>query len=196
MTGERSTLGDDAGLTMIELVFYMVLLSVVLLIAGGMLVSSLTTQRDVGSLTSAASVGQLVASNVEMGIRNASTLRAESPTALGQLLRSRSVTATGTGVSTWQCRAWYLAGGGNFYTTQSTSGMVAAPSSSADLAAWTLLAQGVSVPTGTSQAFTGSDGQVNLAIQVAAGNARPILISTTIASRPQANTGTVPTTCF
>ncbi|CAN5138831.1 hypothetical protein BH09ACT3_BH09ACT3_06750 [soil metagenome] len=187
---------DERGVTLVETMIYALLSVVVLSVAGSMLITSLDTQRDVSSITEAASVGQVISTDVANGIRNSSAFQVETPTALGQTLRSRSVSVTSAGVTEWRCQAWYLAASGTFYATSSTAGAVPQPTAAADLAGWRLLGESIAVPAGAGQAFTGSGGQLVLAIEVGAGTAKPTLINTTIAARPQSNTGTVPTTCF
>jgi type II secretory pathway pseudopilin PulG len=187
---------SEAGLTMVELLVYMILSVVVLGIGGNVLISSLQAQRDMSNLADSTSLSQLVTSSVRSGIRNSSAFEVATPTALGQLVRSRSVTTTSAGVSTWACRAWYLTASGTFYQKTSTTGTIAAPTVIGDLSTWQMVTSGLSVPTGTSQAFTGSAGQVDLAIQVTNGSTKAVLSKTTIVARPQANTLTVPTTCF
>lgn len=185
----------DAGMTLVELLVYSLLLVVVLTIAGGIIINALTSQQTVSAITSAASAGQLVSASVEQGIRNASAFKVETPTALGQLLRSRNVQVSGAGVSSWQCTAWFRTAAGDFYT-KSGSSVIAPPAAAADLSTWVLIATGVGLPTGTAQAFTGTSSQLSLAVSVSTGDASPVLISTTIVSRPQTDTGTAPTSCF
>ncbi|TAL42149.1 MAG: hypothetical protein EPN91_09055 [Salinibacterium sp.] len=186
----------EAGMSLVELLVYMILSVVVLGIAGNILISSITAQRDLTNLADSTSISQLVTSSVRSGIRNASAFQVDAPTTLGQLVRSRSVSTTTAGVSTWKCRAWYLTNSGTFYQKTSTSGMIAAPTVIGDLASWQMITTGVTKPSGTTQAFTGSAGQVDLAIQVTNGSTKAVLSKTTILKRPQANTLTVPTTCF
>ena len=182
-------------MTLVELLVYSLLLVVVLTVAGGIIINALTSQQTVSAVTSAASAGQLVSASVEQGIRNASAFKVETPTAFGQLLRSRTVRVTDAGVSTWQCTAWFRKANGDFYAKTSSS-IIAVPAVAADLATWTLVATGVGLPSGTAQAFTGTSSQLSLAVSVNAGDAKPVLISTTIVSRPQTDTGTAPTSCF
>jgi Tfp pilus assembly protein PilV len=185
----------ESGMTLVELLIYSLLLVVVLVVAGGIMISSLQSQQTVSTVSSAASTGQLVSTNVSQGIRNASAFQVSTPTGLGDLLRSRTVSVTSAGVATWQCQAWFRTSGGRFYI-KSASSAVAAPAVEADLATWTLIAEGVELPPGASQAFNASSGQLTLAVSVTADDAAPVLISTTIVSRPQTDTGTAPTTCF
>jgi hypothetical protein len=186
----------EAGLSMVELLIYIMLSVVVLGIGGNVLISSIQAQRDMSNLADSTSISQLVTSSVRSGIRNSSAFQVATPTALGQLVRSRSVSTTSAGVSTWSCRAWYLTASGTFYQKTSTTGLIAAPTIASDLSTWQMITTGVTVPTGTSQAFTGSSGQIDMTIQVTNGATKAVLSKTTILARPQANTLTVPTTCF
>lgn len=186
----------DAGMSLVELLIYSLLLVTVLAVAGGIIMNSLSTQQTVTTVTSATSAGQLVSASVEQGIRNASAFQVATPTAFGQLLRSRTVRVTPAGVSTWQCQAWFRTATGDFYARVSPSSAIPAPTTAADLTTWTLVSKGVNLPSGVTQAFTGSSGQLTLAVSVDPGDADSVLISTTIVSRPQNDTGTAPTTCF
>lgn len=185
----------DAGMSLVELLIYSLLLVTILVIAGAIIMNSLTTQQTVTTVTSATSAGQLVSSSVEQGIRNASSFQVATPTAFGQALRSRTVRVTQAGVSTWQCQAWFRTSGGDFYTRVGNA-TIAVPATAGDLTSWTLISRGVNLPAGVTQAFTGSSGQLTLAVSVDPGDADSVLISTTIVSRPQTDTGTAPTTCF
>lgn len=185
----------ESGMTLVELLIYSMLLVVILTIAGGIMINSLQSQQTVSTVSSAASTGQLVSTSVSQGIRNASAFEAAAPTSLGQLLRSRTVSVTNAGVATWQCQAWFRTSDGDLYT-KSAATLIAAPTTVTDLTTWTLIAEGVGLPSGVPQAFSASSGQLALAVSVAAGDAAPVLISTTIVSRPQTDTETAPTTCF
>jgi hypothetical protein len=182
-------------MTLVELLIYSLLLVVILGIAGSIIISTISSQRTVQTVGSAASAGQLVSGSVEVGIRNASAFQVAAPTALGQLLRSRTLDITDAGVSTWTCRAWFRTAGGDFYT-KNANAIIPAPAVAADLSTWRLITSGVGLPTGTAQAFTASGSQLAIALSIAAASAKPVLIKTTILSQTQTDTGTAPTTCF
>lgn len=186
---------SEAGMTLVELLVYSLLLVVILAIGGSIIISTIGSQQTVSSIGSAASQGQLVSSSVEVGIRNASAFQASAPTAFGQLLRSRTVDVTTAGASTWGCRAWFRTADGDFFM-KTASAVIPQPTTDADLATWTLISSGVDLPVGASQAFTASSNQLALALSIDTGEAKPVLIKTTVLSRPQTDTGTAPTTCF
>lgn len=62
---------DDDGVTLIELIVYVVITSVLLLAMTAILSNSLTTQRNVTSVSDATNRGQVMTSTVERAMRNA-----------------------------------------------------------------------------------------------------------------------------
>lgn len=62
---------DDSGLTLVEIVIYMTLAVVVGTIVVSMLIGTLKGQDQVTSTTQATTKGQLVATTIEMAVRNA-----------------------------------------------------------------------------------------------------------------------------
>jgi prepilin-type N-terminal cleavage/methylation domain-containing protein len=187
----------DRGLTLIELIITVALLTLVITVTGTILVSALKVQAGVNALGSASNGAQLVARSLQRGIGNASAFKAEAPTADGQLLRARVVSVTAAGTPTWRCVAWYWsATAKTVRTTSSTAGLVAAPTA-ASLATWSVLATHAQLPTGTMQPFTGAGTQLLLRLAVGGASAtRPVLVATTVAAGPQSDSTTAPTTCF
>jgi type II secretory pathway pseudopilin PulG len=189
----------EAGFTLIELIIYAGLFAVVLAIVGGILLSGNAVQKSVGALTTGTNLGNLIVGSLEQGVRNSSSFKAETVTAYGQLLRSRSALAQSNGTVVWTCQAWYYsATNQSFYTKSSTTGLVAAPTPTAapDLSTWALYGSGVQLPSGIVQPFTASTGQLAVDFQIAAGNRSPVRIDTTITPRVQSDTTTAPTPCF
>ena len=191
----RST---EAGMTLIELLVYMVLAVVVLLVVGGLLINSLSSERTVRNATQATNAGQLVAQSVAQGVRNASALKITVPSSGTELLTVR--TASLTSPLTWSCQAWFF-GGGEVRTTRSSSLITSTP---AAIATWTLLGTGMQrVSTGT--VFTpipavNSRG-VTLNLDVSTVNGQPVRISTSSTSLqplpvPVPVTGLVGSPCF
>jgi hypothetical protein len=198
MTGLRvSGQGSDRGLTLIELIITVALTTMVITVTGTILVSALKVQAGVGALGSASNGAQLVARSLQRGIGNASAIKAEVPTADGQLLRARVAVAGAGGAVAWQCVAWYWsATARTVRTTSSPTGAVAAPTA-ATLPSWSLLAHQVQLPSGSTQPFTTAGTQLQLRLTVGGASAtRPILVATTVAAGPQSDSSTAPTTCF
>ncbi|MFE4725373.1 hypothetical protein [Microbacterium sp. NPDC056736] len=66
---------SDAGVTMIELIIYVVVVSLLLIAVATMLLNSWRTQEDVLTASQATNRGQLVSSTIERAVRNALALR-------------------------------------------------------------------------------------------------------------------------
>lgn len=188
---------EDAGFTLVELLVASALTVLVLLVTGTIMTQSLRVQATVQSLGDASNGAQLVVRSLQRGLGNASAFKAEAPTAAGQLLRARTAVPAASGAPTWRCVAWYWSStAGTLRTTSSTTGAVPVPTNTA-LASWARLATQVSLPSGTTQPFTASGSQLQLRIGVGAGTgARPVLVSTTVATAPQSDSTTAPATCF
>lgn len=171
----------EGGFSLIELMVYSLLLIIVISVVGGILINSLTVSRDVRSNTQAATLGQLVATSVDTGIRQASWISLTN-TGSNQFLTAR--TTTGGATIGWQCQAWYFnaSGTGSLYTKTSTTA-IAAPGSTTG---WTLLGTGIAAPSG-GKVFTTSGKGIQLQLQLAVGSGRPaILIQSTTQSRQSA----------
>lgn len=192
--GQRRDAGE-AGFTLVELLVYMVLAVIVLLIVGGVLINSLTSQRTVRDATQASSTGQLVAKSVGHGVRNASDIWQSAPGVVPEILMVRTVGTDAT--PNWFCQAWSY-DSGEIRTSRSTGAILTGQTSST-VQSWTLLAEGVEpvVVSAVAQPIFGVAGrQVTLNLDVSTGEGQPVLISTTSTSRqPVSVTGVVPT-CF
>jgi len=180
---------SEAGLSLIEVLIYMVLAVVVLIIVGGLLIASLTSERKVRDSTQASNTGQLVARSVGEGVRNARAIKITSPSGGGQLLMVR--TASVTTSQTWLCQAWYFGGGilGEV-RTRTTSPASAIPSLPADIATWTLLGTGINPVSGgavvTALPITDppimNPRSIQLTFDVTAGTGKPVRINTAATS--------------
>ena len=169
-------------MTLVELLVYSLLLVLVLSIVGGMLASTTTTSKTVGSITQATTAGQLVADSVESGIRNSSDFQLTTPVGTDQLLVAR--TAQGGATLTWTCAAWYYsaAGVGNIYYTTSSTAIPADPTAT-DLAGWTLLDTGISPLSGTDIFTETGTQQLSLGFNATAGSNPPVAITSSAVSR-------------
>lgn len=193
---------QDAGLTLVELIIYSLLLSVIVAIAGGMLISSITTQRDVSRITTATSDGQVVASSIEAGIRNAGGSApftiASSP--LGPVLKTRTATVTASGTVTWTCRAWlHTTADGKIWTRRSETAAVPTPTDAAGLAGWSLLASGVTPASGHGAVFQSAGvfgaPALRIVFDIAGEGTAPVRIDSEIAVLQTPTTGGGPTSC-
>ncbi|MDJ0325036.1 hypothetical protein QMG61_14820 [Cryobacterium sp. PH31-AA6] len=185
-------------MTLIELLVYMVLAVVVLLIVGGLLINSLTTQRTVRNATQASNAGQLVAQSVAQGVRNASALKVTAPIFGGELLTV--LTASMTTPQTWSCQAWYF--GSGEVRTKTSSTLI--PTTAASVANWTLLGTGMQSVSGGA-VFTSTPlvnpRSVILNLDVSTVNGKPVRINSSSTSLqplpvPVPVTGLVGLPCF
>ncbi|MEV7971876.1 hypothetical protein [Cellulomonas sp. NPDC089187] len=97
----------DAGLSLAELLVYMVLSGIVLAIVGTLLVTTLVTQRDVRAQATASSAAQVVLTDMENALRNAVSVRTPSSFD-GNLLVVKTRIADSDADSSFTCRGWYL----------------------------------------------------------------------------------------
>ncbi|TXN30307.1 prepilin-type N-terminal cleavage/methylation domain-containing protein [Lacisediminihabitans profunda] len=197
MTQKRGASGGgDAGFTLVELIISMLLSLVVLLIAGGVLVSGLSTQQTVKSVTSAATVAQQIVRSVQSGVRNASAVTVISNTTTGTQLLIARVIGSDPASTASSCQAWYYtpANGGAVYTKRTTPASVITLPSGGPQGVWTLLGVGVSPIAVTGNVFTAPAGsRVDLTFNVAA-DSHPYVKITTTTYTPQ--TPTVSSPCF
>lgn len=188
----KAALQDDAGFSLAELGVYSVLSVVILLICSTIFIGSTTTRAQVVNLTTATSVGQLIANSVAEGAHNAAGapgssgdqrlgVKAEEMTAEGQLLRARVAVGASDGTVIWQCQAWFYSTTTKaIYVATNPTTMVVDPVSfsiinsihtaSAGTDHWTLLGDGIELydpdqPEAHPQVF-GSDGTTGGLAQV------------------------------
>jgi type II secretory pathway pseudopilin PulG len=189
----------DNGFTLVELLVFSFFSVIILIIAGGILISSLNVERETRGLAETANLGQLVSRTVEEGARNASDIRAEPLTAAGQLLRARVAVGTTGGSVTWECQSWYYsAATTGFYWATSNTGSIPAPASESALHAspWLFLGDGLH-PDDETGTFFGSDGSnVTLRFRVSSDDVDLVLIPNTVVKRQSATGGVGPATCF
>jgi type II secretory pathway pseudopilin PulG len=187
--------GSDIGFTLIELLLYSVLMIVVLVIVGGLLINSLSTERTVREASQSANVGQLVATSVGHGIRGATDVWHNAPGTDPELLMTR--TTGPTSGQPWICQAWAYSGGDIRVTTSSSA--IAAGQTPDSIRGWTLLAAGAQpVIAGGAPlpVFTVSGRRVDVNVNVSDGGSKPVLIHTSSVPRlPAAAPGDAPT-CF
>lgn len=174
--------GDDAGVTLTELLIACAIVPIVLAAAGALVVSSLRTDASVTDTTKAASTTQLVSASITTAARQADWMSV-SNSGTGQLLQMRSASAATT--LSWTCRAWWI-DGGRLYQKDSPS-RITAPG--ANTTGWSLVASGVAA-NGTAPMFVYSAGSLAVNFTVSAGSQKPILVSTVVSPRNTPGTST------
>jgi len=174
---------DDSGFTLPELVMYSLLLTIVLAVAAGIMMSGTIAERTVRTVFGASTAGQLTADSIETGVRNSSGWALSAPTPTSQLLVAR--VAQGTTTLQWNCAAWYYSptidGGSIWYKTQ--PGLITTPTTAA-LKTWSRLAEGVKPAAGT-KVFSISGDQLVFAFDVAAGDDPPASVASSSTSRSE-----------
>lgn len=183
----------DDGITLVELLIYMLLGVVVLTIVSAILINSFRAEDQVRDAAQSTSTAQLVAESLGQGVRNASAIEVSAPTTDTALLRTRSIDGGDPG--TWYCRAWYWSGG-ELRTTRSTAAIPAPDAATA--ATWTLLATDVErVSSAPVFAIGADDRSLDVTFSVGIGDGVPVLIdSVMVAQQPIPATGKVTAPCF
>lgn len=105
--------GDESGITLIELIIYMVLAALFLTIVSAIFINGWQSQTDTADRDHSTSSANLVSASLQQSARNAALLRAPD----GHTL----VATVATGAATVQCRAWRLDGGALKYLTSTTA---------------------------------------------------------------------------
>lgn len=184
----------DEGVSLVELLIYMLLAVTVLTIISAILINSLQAERTVRTSAQATDTAQLAAQSLNRGIHNASAIEVTSPASGITLVRTRSIDSSAAGV--WRCEAWVVANGQMRFTTSSAA--IAPPTTAAAAASWLLLADGVE-PIGANPIFAlaADERSVSVGFTVANGSGVPITLDTTIVSKqPIPSTGKVTAPCF
>lgn len=215
-TAEKST--ADEGFGMAELAVYAVLSLVVLTIVASLFNAALDTRTQVTDLTQAAGVGQLIATSVEEGVRNANGplgatdniqkrgIKVDLTTATGQLLRARVAVGAQDGSIVWRCQAWFFSPvTGSVYSTTSDT-LIADPvgftqtggvhTPTAGTNSWTVIGSGVQTDSKHPIFFGENNSGVVLYFNVVTTGEPLLLIPTTVVPRSLAAGGTGPDQCY
>jgi hypothetical protein len=210
---------SEAGFGLAELIVYAALAIIVLALGGSMLISSLNTRSRVTDLAEATSVGQLISSSIQEGVRNASGppgstnpeqragIKAETTTARGQLLRARVAVGSSNGSVVWRCQGWYYSSETNaVYAATNATVAVTDPlgfsvvggkhTPAAGSDNWLLLGEGVKLAPEASAFFGAGSDRVVLRFMITNKKVSLVLIPTTVVKRTLEAGGTGPTTCY
>lgn len=166
---------SDRGFTLVELMVYVGLVTLVLLVAGNIFDSLLKVQNTVVGSTSAAENAQVVTRNLENGLRNGTAVSLQS-VGSSQLVLAR--TAGNGNTTTWQCDAWYWDATTNQVRFKSSANQILTPTA-AELATWQLLSTGVTPLSGTS-IFTLSGSRLAIAFNAAAAGTTKVAVQTAV----------------
>jgi Tfp pilus assembly protein PilW len=150
----------DAGLSLIELIVYILVASIVVIASGAILVNSWTTQRNVTTVTEATTRGQAMGSTIERAMRNALDFEVAAG---GTELRVRTSLP-----GKLACQGFNLTTGQSRLSTRSSALPVSA-------ASWTPWQQGV-VQNGTTPFFALIGDTVTYTFRIQT-NSAPVRIS-------------------
>lgn len=197
LTPKRRTDSRDRGFTLVEMLIASGLSIIVLVIAGGILVSGLRTQEIARSVTDAANTAQQIVRSVQAGVKNASAITVISNAVTGtQLLLVRTIGSDPNSTAA-SCQAWYYTptNGGAVYTKKTTPASAITLPAGGPQGVWTIIGTGVSpADPATGKVFNApSGGRVELRFDVAAG-AHPYVLINTMTYTPQSTA--VSTPCF
>lgn len=171
-------LGDESGLTLIELLIALMLSLIVLGIVGGLFVVTSKSEGVVTTRTQATSAGQTIMQSVQRGINNASEFTVLSP-GVDKLVIARTAGIAST--LSWVCRAWYYSatGDGSIRMTTTNDGTKITVPTASELQTWTLLADGVTSTSGTQVFSLSGSRQLDINLSVAVTGGAPVVMTTT-----------------
>lgn len=189
----------SAGYTLVELIVYSSLMVLVLLIAGGLYITTLQLEGRMVDRAQAVSLSQVVTQSVHQSVRNATALNL-TKTSDGQLLVAAT---TGTAaIAVNSCQAWFHTGtadGAFYYQRTQPAALVRAPSSeevSAGLPGWILLGTGIEATVG-DEVFALAGSTVSIDITIPVGQEEPpVLVTSRTTTLQNVEMTTEPTPCF
>ncbi|MGO4783457.1 PilW family protein [Cryobacterium sp. W22_MBD10_FK3] len=182
----------ESGFTLVELLIYSAMATVILVIISSFLINAVRGERDVRSVAEATTLGQLLSNSVQKGVRNASGLQLTNGVDGSILLIAR--TANSAVPLTWSCQAWFFDPiDGAVYTTKHADTAPISVPSGGPQGSWTVLGNGISAVAGAAVFATRPNG-IDMDFYVAAGDNRdPVHLQT---SAIQRNPESVGTPCF
>ena len=132
---------DDSGLTLIELLVYVVVSSIVLLVVSTIIISAVSGQSVVVANSSTSGNSRAIARSMEVGVGNASDISIEAASAYGQMVRVRTAVVTSSS-TTWRCQAWFYSSTMNAFYVKSSTSTISNFTATPNLTTWTLVAGG------------------------------------------------------
>lgn len=170
-------LADDAGMTLVELIMYILLSALFLGLLATLFATTLTAGQQTRNRDTATGTAQVVSESLQTSVRNAAIVRVD-----GAQLRA----VVATGASQWECRAWALQSGELRYRA-STSAIPVGTATTG----WTVLARGVVGTKAAGSPFVlSSSDSVSIGYRVTVGEAS---VDITSAATAQAKSeGSVP----
>ena len=157
----KFTQRNEQGLTLVELLVYMLLASALGAIVGTILINSLKVQTQVVSTNQQSMSTQQIAHEIERSIRNAKNVKISPNGAMIAMStfggKSEDVTL-GEHAGNWACRAWIITEDGEVWRTQNSETIKQSlPSGTADVnnSNWTFRLDQLNLQKENSNTFTG-----------------------------------------
>lgn len=172
--------GDsDSGVSLIEVLVYMVLALVVLGVVGAILINALRIEKTVRTADQSSSSSQLVMESIQRGVDNATDLAIFVPD--GHDLDQVVIIRTGSGAATpvYTCQAWYYSNSEHTIRTETTPDGAAVPTDNP--LSWALLAEGVAPPA-SGTIFTQNGTSLEIAFTATADYRDPIKLDSSARS--------------
>ncbi len=188
MRDERSK--RDEGFTLVEMIVAAATFSLVAITVMGVLLTTITTEAKVRTVTTAANQAQLVTRTLDGGITNAAVPLSLTTAGSDQFLRAR-VAGAGAIVS-WTCEAWYYSAQDRTIRMTSSAAAIAQPTVEQQRS-WTLLADTANPKGGSTAVFSlvGTVG-VSVAFTVDAGDAPDVVLESVFTSQSRVTSGGSP----
>ncbi|HEY3339438.1 MAG TPA: hypothetical protein VGK18_13120 [Propionicimonas sp.] len=164
----RARTGDDAGMSLPEVIVYAAVSALLLSVLAGVFYVGSQTQAAVGGRDAATGAGQVVTNSLQTSVRNASSLLVT-----GTLVKAR----VATGALGWQCVTWALTADNKLVYRAASAAIT-----STDYSTWTVLATGARGLLGGGAAFSGGSTQVSYSLSFASGS-----VSVPVAGAAMAN---------
>lgn len=179
----------DAGFSLVELLISMMLFVVVITVVGSIIVSALTADRTVRSVTGSTTNGQLVVNVIEETVRNSTAIRVVTDVDGASTFATVRTTAGGAA----RCQAWFYDAVADAVFEQSSASAITAPAPGEVGDGWTQLSAGVLAAedtAGTAYPVFSLDGTRGLTMRfgVEGESGTASLFITTVTGRaPQSN---------
>ncbi len=167
---------DDEGFTLIELIAAVAIFSVIFVVIGSIFMSLVRTHATVRDSTEAASAAQITVTTIEVGIRNSINF-ALTDIGSDQFLVAR--TASSGSTLEWRCQAWYYSAADDTIRMLTTEGVAIDVPTSAVLAGWLILAEGIT-PRNPATVFTKGGGELVLSFDASIDGAPPVALESTV----------------
>ncbi|WP_458041950.1 MULTISPECIES: hypothetical protein [Bacteria] len=150
---------DDAGISLVELIIIVAVLSVLVSLFAVTFVTGLTTQQQTAERSAATAQLNAATTSITESVRASADARVS---ASGQRLDAKVLLTDG---GTWECRAWQLQSGELLYS----AGTTALPSADAS---WASLTSGVEGNLSAAAAFEESGTRISLGLEITRGEVK------------------------